>query len=119
MFAPSCLRRNSVDKRTNRHPRAKGFRAHRCIGATGARYCADDRFRNRIILRLGWCLRQEDHGNGTYVIYTYDAAGELLDLVNYAPNRTVNSSFVYTYDDLGNRITETTLDGSWAGVTDE
>ena len=25
MFAPSCLRRNSVDKRTNRHPRAKGF----------------------------------------------------------------------------------------------
>ena len=25
MFATSCLRRNSVDNRANRHPRAKGF----------------------------------------------------------------------------------------------
>ena len=54
MFAPSCLRRNSVDKRTNRHPRAKGFCALTAALALPVRtvtFGADDRFRNRIILR--------------------------------------------------------------------
>ena len=59
-------------------------------------------------------LSREDHGNGTYVAYTYDAAGELLHLVNYVPNGSVNSRFDYTYDSLGRRVTESTVDGAWA-----
>jgi RHS repeat-associated protein len=59
-------------------------------------------------------LSREDHGNGTYVTYEYDAAGELLHLVNYAPDGTINSRFDYTYDSPGRRITETTSDGEWA-----
>ena len=58
-------------------------------------------------------LSREDHGNGTYVTYAYDAAGELLHLINYAPGGTVNSRFDYTYDSLGRRITEATVDGAW------
>jgi RHS repeat-associated protein len=53
-------------------------------------------------------------GNGTYTTCTYDTAGQLLHLVNYAPGGSVNSRFDYTYDGLGRRITETTLDGGWA-----
>ena len=58
-------------------------------------------------------LAREDDGNGTYTTYSYDAAGELLHLVNYAPNGTVNSRFDYTYDSLGQCITEATVDGTW------
>ena len=50
--------------------------------------------------------------------YAYDAAGELLHLVNYAPDGTVNSRFDYTYDNLGRRITEATLDGTWTYTYD-
>ena len=52
-------------------------------------------------------------GNGTYTTYTYDADGNVLDLINYAPNGTVNSSFVYTYNALEQVTTETTVDGEW------
>ncbi len=58
-------------------------------------------------------LSREDHGNGTYVTYDYDDAGELLHLVNYAPDGSVNSRFDYTYDTLGRRITQETIDGDW------
>ena len=58
-------------------------------------------------------LSRKDNGNGTYTTYAYDAAGELLHLVNYAPDGTVNSRFDYTYDGLGRRITEATVDGTW------
>ena len=36
-------------------------------------------------------------------------AGELLSLINYAPDGSVNSRFDYTYDDLGHVSTMTTL----------
>jgi YD repeat-containing protein len=52
-------------------------------------------------------------GNGTYTTYTYDADGNVLDLINNAPDGSVNSSFVYTYNALGEVVTETTLDGEW------
>ena len=58
-------------------------------------------------------LSREDHGNGTYSTYGYDAAGQLLHLVNYAPGGSVNSRFDYTYDLLGRRTTEATIDGQW------
>ncbi|MDB5391016.1 MAG: repeat protein, partial [Planctomycetaceae bacterium] len=63
-------------------------------------------------------LSREDHGNGTYVTYAYDAAGDLLHLVNYAPDGSVNSRFDYSYDSLGRRITESTVDGAWTYTYD-
>ena len=55
---------------------------------------------------------REDMGNGTYTTYTYDLTGHVQSLINYAPNGTVNSSFIYTYDTLGRVATMTTLDGT-------
>lgn len=59
-------------------------------------------------------LAREDKGNGTYTTYSYDLAGQLLSIENYAPDDTVNSSSVYTYDDLGRQTSLTTLDGEWS-----
>jgi RHS repeat-associated protein len=59
-------------------------------------------------------LGRQDNGNGTYTTYAYDADGNVLHLVNYAPDGAVNSRFDYTYDSLGQQITEATLDGTWA-----
>ena len=63
-------------------------------------------------------LSEEVKGNGTYTKYTYDADGEILSLINYAPGGAVNSSFVYTYNDLGLCTTETTIDGQWVYTYD-
>ena len=47
-------------------------------------------------------LAEKLNGNGTYTTYAYDAAGNLTSEVNYAPDgTTVNSSFTYTYNVLG------------------
>src|SRR5262249_32315566 len=51
--------------------------------------------------------------NSTYTTYTYDAAGQILSLANYAPDGSVNSRFDYTYDDLGRRTKMVTVDGIW------
>src|SRR5205823_307030 len=56
---------------------------------------------------------RKDMGNGTYTTYAYDLAGNLLHLINFAPDKSVNSRFDYTYDNLGFRIGMTTLDGTW------
>jgi len=61
----------------------------------------------------GGRLSRQDNGNGTYTITTYDAAGQILSIVNRAPGGSVNSRFDYTYDLLGRRITQTTIDGTW------
>jgi RHS repeat-associated protein len=58
------------------------------------------------------------NGNGTYTTYSYDADDDVTDLVNYAPNGTVNSSFAYTYNSLGLETSETTLDGAWTYTYD-
>src|SRR5262249_10007502 len=63
-------------------------------------------------------LARKDMGNGTYTTYTYDAAGNVLDLTNYPPDGAVNSRLDYTYDALGQAITETTLDGQWTYAYD-
>jgi YD repeat-containing protein len=52
-------------------------------------------------------------GNGTYTNYSYDSAGDVMSVINYAPGGTVNSSFVYAYNDLGLETSETTIDGAW------
>lgn len=58
-------------------------------------------------------LSRTNKGNGTFTVNTYDAAGQILSIDNHAPDGTVNSSFVYTYDALGRRITMSTIDGDW------
>ncbi len=63
-------------------------------------------------------LSREDKGNGTYTTYTYDDAGQLTSLVNYAPDGSIQSHFDYTYDANGNRTSMTTLDGTTAYTYD-
>jgi RHS repeat-associated protein len=46
-------------------------------------------------------LQEKDNANGTYTTYAYDAAGNLVSEINYAGGTTVNSSFIYTYNALG------------------
>jgi len=58
-------------------------------------------------------LSQKTNGNGTSATYIYDADGNILHLVNYAAGGTINSRFDYTYNALGQEITEATLDGTW------
>jgi RHS repeat-associated protein len=58
-------------------------------------------------------LTHTDNGNGTYTIYTYDADGDVLSVVNDAPDGTANSSFIYTYNSVGEVASMATLDGVW------
>jgi YD repeat-containing protein len=58
-------------------------------------------------------LSRQDKGNGTYSIYQYNANGNVLHLINYAPDSSINSRFDYTYDNLGQETTEATVDGAW------
>jgi RHS repeat-associated protein len=63
-------------------------------------------------------LSKQVDGNGNYTTYTYDAAGEVTSLINYKANNAVNSSFAYTYNNLGQRTSQTTLDGTWTYTYD-
>ncbi len=73
-------------------------------------------------------LIQTDNGNGTLTVYTYDGDGDVLSITNYAPstggasynpaNSTVNSFDDYTYDALGNVLTDTNQDGQWVYTYD-
>ena len=56
-------------------------------------------------------LAREDNGNSTYTTYDYDTAGQLLSIVNYQPDGDINSRYDYTYDELGQRTSMTTLEG--------
>jgi len=58
-------------------------------------------------------LAQETNGNGTYTTYSYDNAGQLLNIVNHAPGGGVNSREDYTYDAVGQQVQAATLDGTW------
>jgi RHS repeat-associated protein len=60
-------------------------------------------------------LIQKDMGNGTRTRYTYDGDGRVRSITNYLPDhRNVNSLDDYTYDALGNVLTDTDQDGEWA-----
>ena len=55
----------------------------------------------------------DGNGGGPYTTYQYDADGNLLDMINYAGDGTINSRFDYTYNPLGQAATMATLDGTW------
>jgi RHS repeat-associated protein len=57
-------------------------------------------------------LIRADQGNGTYTTYQYDADRRTAEIINYAPDNTVLSSFAYTYDALSRPVTLTTLQGT-------
>jgi RHS repeat-associated protein len=56
----------------------------------------------------------EDNGNGTSTTYAYDNAGRLTEIVNLAPDASINSRYIYEYDAAGNRIAMKTSDGDWS-----
>ncbi len=64
-------------------------------------------------------LARETNGNGTYTIYGYNAAGFVTSIAHYKANGTVNSSFTYTYDNLGRQTSNTTNDGKWTYTYDK
>jgi RHS repeat-associated protein len=57
-------------------------------------------------------ISRKDLGNGTATTYAYNAAGQLVQLVNLAPGGTINSQFSYTYDSLGRRSSLTSSAGT-------
>jgi len=55
---------------------------------------------------------RRDLRNGTFSTYNYDASSRLLDLINKKSTGTIISRFTYTYDNIGNRLTMTALNGT-------
>jgi RHS repeat-associated protein len=58
-------------------------------------------------------LLQKTLGNGVYTTYEYDNVGSLIHLVNYNPTDAIISRFDYTYDISGRRTSMTTLNGTF------
>jgi RHS repeat-associated protein len=56
-------------------------------------------------------LSEKDLGNQTSTKYGYDLAGNLTSIVNYAPDNSVISQYLYVYDDQGRPTSVTTLAG--------
>jgi RHS repeat-associated protein len=63
-------------------------------------------------------LSGEQFGNGTSTRYTFDADGNVLSIVNLAPNGSTRSSYVYTYDNQNLPITMTTAAGTFTYAYD-
>jgi len=55
---------------------------------------------------------RKDLSNGTYTTFAYDAANRLTGLVNKTPGESTISSYTYTYDNIYNRMSMTTLEGT-------
>lgn len=57
-------------------------------------------------------LTEKTLPNGVVTSYTYDVSSRLTDLANTAPGPVTISSYSYTYDNVGNRLTMATLEGT-------
>ena len=55
---------------------------------------------------------RRDYLNSTWTSYSYNDAGWLTDLTNWRTETDIISEFSYTHDDVGNRTTMTTEDGT-------
>lgn len=62
-------------------------------------------------------LIREDRGNGTYTTYRHENSN-LLRMENYGADDTLHSFYAYTYDGLGNIVTQDTMSGQWAYAYD-
>ena len=58
------------------------------------------------------------NGNGTRTAYSYNADGEVVSITHAAPGGTVNSFDNYTYNSVGNVLTDTSQDGAWTYTYD-
>lgn len=58
-------------------------------------------------------LVRKELGNGVYTTYEYDTVGQLTSLINYKPDDSVLSQFLYAYDSRGRRTSMTTVEGTW------
>jgi RHS repeat-associated protein len=58
-------------------------------------------------------LSSEQYGNGTATDYTYDGDSDVTSIVNLAPGGSVQSSYVYTYNNMGLPVTMTTAGGTF------
>lgn len=66
----------------------------------------------------GRLVRQENH-NGAYVDLEFDEANRLTSIENKASDGSVLSSYTYTHDDKGNRLSMTDLSGTHQYAYDE
>ncbi|MEA3467526.1 MAG: RHS repeat-associated core domain-containing protein [Thermodesulfobacteriota bacterium] len=57
-------------------------------------------------------ITKKDMANGSYTNYSYDAASRLTSLVNMTSSGSVISSYAYSLDNIGNRTSMTTSDGT-------
>ncbi len=63
-------------------------------------------------------ITRRDLGNGNFTTFSYDPSGRLLDLINSKSTSEIISRFSYTYDNVGNRLTMTTLAGTTQYIYD-
>ena len=57
-------------------------------------------------------ITRQDNFNNSYTLYTYDTADRLLSLINYKSDGEIISSYEYTYDAKGNRLSMKTQEGT-------
>ena len=57
-------------------------------------------------------LVSRDLSNGGRTALSYDIAGNLTSMTHVGPSGQVLERFTYAYDTVGNRVSETTLDGT-------
>jgi RHS repeat-associated protein len=112
---------NDVGQRT-RSVDQTGFTVNYAYDSSSRLSALTDGDGNRIVLYTydpAGNLIQEDMGNGTRTVYTYARDGDLQSITNYASvNGPVNSFDDYTYDALGNVLTDTSQDGEWSYTYD-
>ncbi len=58
-------------------------------------------------------------GNGVYTLYGYDNAWQLTSLINYKPDGSILSQFIYTFDKRARCTSMTTLEGLWSYEYDD
>ena len=58
-------------------------------------------------------LSRKTLGNGVFTTYEYNAAGQVLHLINHKADATVLSHFDYAYDSSGRRISMAANEGTW------
>ncbi|MCP5528023.1 MAG: pre-peptidase C-terminal domain-containing protein [Verrucomicrobiales bacterium] len=64
-------------------------------------------------------LTKKTVGNGVYTDYAHDSVGQMLSVLNHAPDSSVISRFDYTYDSRGQRTRMATRHGTWVYDYDE